>query len=64
MESCHQRNWLQNQIQVDNNQIQIDFQQQLNQDLEPQANAENNQAEVEAQKSVEKDPPEDEGVQP
>lgn len=64
MENRHQRNRLQNQIQVDNNQIQINFQQQLNQDLEPQANAQNNQTEAEAQKSAEKDPPEEEGVQP
>ncbi|MBO5529315.1 MAG: hypothetical protein J6A47_08410 [Bacilli bacterium] len=51
-----------NQPQAENN-LQADFQNQLNQDLEPQNNI-NNDVEVKAVKAVEKDPPEDEGVQP
>ena len=57
-----------NQVQAENNQpvqdnnVQVDFQNQLNQDLDPIPNANNNE-EVEVKKASEKDPPE-EGVQP
>ena len=53
-----------NQPQVANDPVQVDFQNQLNQDLGPNNAQPNNNIEAQANPAAEKDPPEDEGVQP
>ena len=53
-----------NQPQVANDPVQVDFQNQLNQDLAPNNAQPNNDIEAQANPAAEKDPPEDEGVQP
>lgn len=50
--------------QAENNPIQADFQNQLHQDLEPNNNVQHNNVEIQGNPVAEKDPPEDDGVQP